>query len=65
MLGSQAVKAPHAKARSYDANKKIVGRKRHIAVDTNGRLLMMVNLTTADISNSAGAHATLDAVRKR
>jgi putative transposase len=58
------VKAPNAKARGYDANKKIVGRKRHIAVDTDGRLLM-VNLTTADISDSAGAQAILDAVRKR
>jgi hypothetical protein len=33
-------------------------------VDTEGRLLM-VNLTTADISNSAGAQAILDAIRAR
>jgi transposase len=33
-------------------------------VDTDGRLLM-VNLTTADISDSAGAHAILEAIRKR
>ena len=44
--------------------KKIVGRKRHIAVDTDGRLLM-VNLTPADISDSAGAQMILDGVRKR
>lgn len=44
--------------------KKIVGRKRQIAVDTDGRLLM-VNLTTADISDSAGAQAILDAIRRR
>ena len=50
--------------RGYDAGKKIVGRKRHIAVDTDGRLLM-VNLTTADISDSAGALAILDGIRKR
>ena len=43
---------PSAEARGYDAGKKVVGRKRHIAVDTDGRLLM-VNLTTADISDSA------------
>lgn len=49
-IDSQTVKAPHAKERGYDAGKKIVGRKRHIAVDTDGRLLM-VNLTTADISD--------------
>ena len=64
VLDSQTIKAPHAKTRGYDANKKTVGRKRHIAVDTDGRLLM-VNLTTADISDSAGAQAILDAVRKR
>jgi len=64
VIDSQSVKAPEAKARGYDASKKIVGRKRHIAVDTDGRLLM-VNLTTADISDSAGAQMILDSVRKR
>jgi len=64
VIDSQSVKAPQAETRGYDANKKIVGRKRHIAVDTDGRLLM-VNLTTADISDSAGAQAILDAIRKR
>ena len=44
--------------------RKITGRKRHIAVDTDGRLLM-VNLTPADISDSAGAQTILDAIRKR
>jgi hypothetical protein len=53
VIDSQSVKAPHAETRGYDAGKKIVGRKRHIAVDTDGRLLM-VNLTPADISDSAG-----------
>jgi len=43
---------------------QIVGRKRHIAVDTDGRLLM-VNLTPADVSDSAGAQAILDGIRKR
>lgn len=33
-------------------------------MDTDGHLLM-VNLTTADISDSAGAQAILDAMRKR
>ena len=64
VVDSQSVKAPAAKSRGFDANKKIVGRKRHIAVDTDGRLLML-NLTTADISDSAGAQAILDAIRKR
>ena len=64
VIDCQSVKAPHAEARGYDANKKIVGRKRHIAVDTDGPLLM-VNLTPADISDSAGAQMILDAIRKR
>jgi transposase len=58
------IKAPGAKKRGYDAGKKIVGRKRHIAVDTDGRLLM-VNLTAADISDSAGAQMILHAIRTR
>ena len=48
----------------YDGGKKIVGRKRHVAVDTDGRLLM-VNLTTADVSDSAGAQLILEGIRKR
>ena len=35
-----------------------------VTVDTDGRLLM-VNLTPADISDSAGAQAILDGIRKR
>jgi len=64
ILDSQSVKAPQAKTRGYDAGKKIVGRKRHIAVDADGRLLT-VNLTPADISDSAGAQMILESVRKR
>jgi len=64
ILDSQSVKAPAAKTRGFDGGKKIVDRKRHIAVDTDGRLLM-INLTTADISDSAGAQMILDAIRKR
>ena len=64
VVDSQSVKAPEAKTRGYDAGKKIAGRKRHIAVDTDGGLLM-VNLTPADISDSAGAQMILDGVRKR
>jgi transposase len=64
VLDSQSVKAPAAERRGFDAAKKIAGRKRHVAVDTDGRLLM-VNLTPADISDSAGAQMILDAIRKR
>ena len=36
VIDSHSIKAPHAKTRGYDAGKKIVGRKRHIAADTDG-----------------------------
>ena len=65
MVDSQSVKAPSAPSGGgYDAGKRIKGRKRHIAVDTDGRLLM-VNLTTADISDSAGAQEIITAIRRR
>lgn len=64
IIDSQSVKAPHAKVRGYDAAKRIVGRKRHIAVGTDGRLLM-VNLTAAGIADSTGAQAILEAIRRR
>jgi hypothetical protein len=64
IIDSQTIKAPQGKTRGYDGGKKIVGRKRHIAVDTDGRLLMVL-LTSVDLSDSAGAQAILDAIRKR
>jgi transposase len=65
VIDSQSVKAPAAGAsRGYDGGKKIVGRKRHIGVDRQGRLLM-VNITTADIADSTGAQLVLEALRKR
>lgn len=65
ILDSQTVKAPAPGAqRSFDGGKKIVGCKRHVAVDTDG-LLLLVNLTPAGISDSAGAQMALGAIRKR
>lgn len=65
VVDSQSVKAPAADGgRGYDAGKRIKGRKRPIAVDTDGRLLML-NLTTADISDSARAQQIVAAIRKR
>jgi putative transposase len=64
VLDSQSVKAPRAQDKGYDAAKRVTGRKRHIAVDTDGRLLM-VNLTPADIADAAGAQKVLEAVRQR
>lgn len=65
VVDSQTVKAPQAPdGGGYDAGKKVKGRKRHIAVDTDGRLLM-VNLSTADVQDAAGAEQIVQAVRKR
>jgi transposase len=65
VLDSQTVKAPQAPdGGGYDAAKRIKGRKRHVAVDTDGRLLM-VNLTTADVQDAAGAERIVTANRKR
>jgi transposase len=65
VIDSQSVKAPATAAGGgYDAAKKVKGRKRHIAVDTDGRLLM-VNLTPADVQDVQGAEAIITAIRKR
>ena len=44
--------------RGYDAGKKIKGRKRHIAVDTEGNLLTVV-VHSAGIQDRVGARAVL------
>jgi putative transposase len=44
--------------------KRVKGRKRHVVVDTDGRLLT-VNLTAADIQDVAGAEAIVAAIRRR
>src|SRR5918998_3960442 len=65
VLDSQTVKAPAAPGGGgYDAAKRLKGRKRHVVVDTDGRLLL-VNLTPADVQDAAGAERTIVAVRKR
>jgi transposase len=64
-LDSQTVKPPHAPGGgAYDAAKWTKGRKRHVAVDTDGRLLM-VNLPPADVQDAAGAEAIVKAIRRR
>ena len=54
IVDAQSVKcdAPQGE-RGYDAAKKVVGRKRHMAVDVDGRLLA-VGITTADVQDQAG-----------
>lgn len=51
-------------SRGYDAGKKTNGRKRHIAVDTNGLLLAVV-VTMAGIQKRDGAFRVLAALRAR
>ena len=65
VIDSQTVKAPAAGAeRGYNGAKKTIGRKPHVAVDSDGRLLM-INLTSAEVSDSAGAQIILEALRRR
>ena len=65
VLDSQTVKAPAAPGGGgYDAAKRVKGRKRHVAVDTDGRLLM-VNLTPADMQDAVGAERIITAIHKR
>lgn len=54
IIDAQSVKcdAPQGE-RGYDAAKKVVGRKRHIAVDCDGRLLA-VKITRANVQDQAG-----------
>ncbi len=54
IVDAQSVKrdAPQGE-RGYDAAEKVVGRKRHIAVDTDGRLLA-VKITSANVQDQEG-----------
>jgi putative transposase len=45
--------------RGYDAGKKIVGRKRHLLVDTDG-LILKVRVHAADVQDRDGAALVLD-----
>ena len=60
----QSVKAPGARARGYDFNKKLSYCKRYIAVDTAGNLLTIM-LPPADIGNSTGTQLVLDGLVRR
>jgi hypothetical protein len=65
VIDSQTVKAPAVLGGGgYDAVKKLKGRKRHIAVDTDGCLLM-VNLTATDVQDAQGAEQIIKAVHQR
>lgn len=64
VIDSQSVKAAETVARAdrgYDGGKKIDGRKRHIAVDTDG-LLLLVMVTAANVQDRAAARLLLPAL---
>lgn len=61
-LDSQSVKTtPVRGPRGYDSGKRVKGRKRHILVDTLGLLLAVV-VTSASVSDPAGARLLLSHV---
>src|SRR5277367_251700 len=59
ILDSQSVKVSnHGGVRGYDAGKKIMGRKRHLLVDTLGLILAVV-VHPANIQDRDGARLVL------
>ena len=59
-MDSQSVKnTDTADSKGYDAGKKVSGIKRHLAVDTQG-LPHGIHVTTADVTDRAGALAMFD-----
>ena len=60
IVDSQSVKnTDSADSKGYDAGQKVSGIKRHIAVDTLG-LPHAIHVTTADVTDRAGAMAMFD-----
>lgn len=64
-LDSQSVKTTQVPGvRGYDANKRVMGRKRHLVTDTMG-LLIGVVVTAASVSDPHGARLVLGRLRGR
>jgi transposase len=67
VIDSQSVKAADtvgAASSGFDGGKKIKGRKRHIAVDSNGWLLAVL-VTAASVQDRDGGHRLVALLRER
>ena len=67
VIDSQSVKAADtvgAATSGFDGGKKIKGRKRHIAVDSNGWLLAVL-VTAASVQDRDGGHRLVALLRER
>ena len=67
VIDSQSVKAADtvgAATSGFDGGKKIKGRKRHLAVDSNGWLLAVL-VTAASVQDRDGGHRLLALLRER
>jgi len=65
ILDAQSVKTVEqpATCRGFDSGKQVKGRKRHLAVDTLG-LLLVVAVTAADVGDRAGARLLAGGLRR-
>ena len=64
IMDRQSVKTTEKEPRGYDRGKKVMGRKRHIAVDTGG-LLLAVAVHPVDVPDRDGTRLVLKELARR